>query len=46
MAAVGYTALGILGAGMVVIPVLALRAQRRAAVRAANVAGGIDIVAS
>ncbi len=46
MAAVGYTALGILGAGMVVIPVLALRAQRRAAVRAANVGGGIDIVAS
>ena len=46
MAAVGYTALGILGAGMVVIPVLALRAQRRAAVRAADVAGGIDIVAS
>ena len=31
---------------MVVIPVLALRAQRRAAVRAADVAGGIDIVAS
>ena len=46
MAAVGYTALGVLGAGMVVIPVLALRAQRRAAVRAANVGGGIDIVAS
>jgi MFS family permease len=45
MAAVGYTALGILGAGMVVIPILALRAQRRAAVRA-DVAGGIDIVAS
>ncbi len=35
MAAVGYTALGILGAGLVIIPVLALRAQRRAATRAA-----------
>jgi len=31
MATVGYTALGILGAGLVIIPVLALRAQRQAA---------------
>jgi predicted MFS family arabinose efflux permease len=49
MATVGYTALGILGAGLVIIPVLALRAQRQAAGRAAereaDIAGEIDIVA-
>jgi MFS family permease len=49
MATVGYTALGILGAGLVIIPVLALRAQRRAAgrdaARDADITGEIDIVA-
>ncbi len=46
VAAVGYTALGILGAGLIVIPVIALRAQRRAAIRRAGPATGeIDIVA-
>jgi MFS family permease len=46
MAAVGYTALGILGAGLVVIPILVLRAQRRAAIRSADVGSPIDIIAS
>jgi MFS family permease len=48
MAAVGYTALGILGAGLVILPVLALRAQRRAVAGGATTAdlpGDVDIVA-
>jgi hypothetical protein len=44
MAAVGYTALGILGAGMVIIPMLALRAQRRAAATL-DIPGEVDILA-
>jgi MFS family permease len=43
MAAVGYTALGILGAGLVILPVLTLRAQRRATVL--DVPGDVEIVA-
>jgi MFS family permease len=43
MAAVGYTALGILGAGLVIIPVVTLRAQRRVA--ANDIPGEVDIVA-
>lgn len=35
MAAVGYTALGILGAGAVIIPVVVLRSHRRSTARAA-----------
>jgi MFS family permease len=46
MAAVGYTALGILGAGLIVIPVLAMRALRRANDRETDLPGEIDIVAS
>ena len=46
MAAVGYTALGILGAGLIVIPILALRAQRRAAVPSPDLGVPIDIIAS
>src|SRR3954466_4093316 len=42
MAAVGYTALGILGAGLVVLPVLTLRAQRGAS---DPVPGEVDVVA-
>jgi MFS family permease len=45
MATVGYTALGILGAGLVIIPVLALRALRRAVDREPEIPGEIDIVA-
>ncbi len=46
MAAVGYTALGVLGAGLIVIPVLALRALRRSTDRDTDIPGEIDIVAS
>jgi MFS family permease len=49
MAAVGYTALGILGAGLVILPVLVLRAERRAAALALaqgpELPGEVDIVA-
>jgi MFS family permease len=42
MAAVGYTALGILGAGLFILPVLALRGQRGAS---DPVPGEVDVVA-
>jgi hypothetical protein len=42
---VGYTALGILGAGLIVIPMLTLRALR-AAHRESDAPGEIDIVVS
>jgi MFS family permease len=47
MAAVGYTALGILGASLVVVPMLALRAHRRAlsAQPPAALSGDVDILA-
>jgi predicted MFS family arabinose efflux permease len=50
MAAVGYTALGILGAGLVILPVIVLRRQRLAATALAagpmqDPPGEVDIVA-
>jgi MFS family permease len=47
MAAVGYTALGVLGAGLVILPILVLRGQRRAASAAPGTepGGEVDIVA-
>ncbi len=53
MAAVGYTALGILGAGLIILPVLALRAQGRSEAAAVargaqappDLPGEVDIVA-
>jgi MFS family permease len=45
MATVGYTALGILGAGAVIIPVLVLRAHRRA-VQPAHAAAEVELPAA
>ena len=45
MAAVGYTALGILGAAVVIIPVLVLRAHRRS-VQHAHAAPEVELPAA